>query len=76
MVPGCAGLDAIEYTRAGLDPHALFATTLTVPDTNPDGKQMLAIDLVVVNGFPEPGVPPGLVTTHPAGAVIVHDSAS
>ena len=73
---GAARMPLIVKLLAALDPQALFATTVTLPETNPAGKQIFAIDLVVVNGLPEPGVPPGLVITQPAGAVIVHETAS
>ena len=54
----------------------IYSKNVTFPETKPAGKQMFAIDLFVVNGLPEPGVPPGLVITQPGGAVIVHDTAS
>ena len=38
MLPGIAGTDAIESVRLLLEPHALVAATVSVPEVNAEEK--------------------------------------
>ena len=62
MAPGVDGFDRIDNVFATLEPHALFAVTLIVPDANGVGK------VTFIEAVPCP-----LLITEPAGKVQVYE---
>jgi hypothetical protein len=62
MEPGVVGVDLIDKVFAVLEPQALFAVTLIVPDVNGVGR----VTLMEV-------VPCPLLITEPAGADQVYE---
>lgn len=62
MAPGVVGVDRIDKVFAVLEPQALFAVTLIVPDVNGVGR----VTLMEV-------VPCPLLITEPAGTAQVYE---
>ncbi len=62
MEPGVVGVDRIDKVFAALEPQALFAVTLIVPDVNGVGK------VTLIEAVPCP-----LLITEPAGTDQVYE---